>query len=117
MTEFDLFQVRIMGIGDDGFSGGEVRLGYWDSARQDREIYTIGTHFEAELGKSLADTRDQARQLAAKQLRRMANLPEQHTAEELHQLAQQNAAKASAAANEEAMAGVENALRGEEGEG
>ena len=117
MTEFDLFQVRIMGIGDDGFSGGEVRLGYWDSARQDREIYTIGTHFEAELGKSLADTRDHARQLAAKHLLRMANLLEQHTAEELHQLAQQNAAKASAAANEEAMAGVENALRGEEGEG
>lgn len=95
MTVFDLFQVRIMGIGDDGFSGGEVRLGYWDGVRHDREIYTIETHFEADLTKSLADTRDQARQLAAKQLRRMADLLEQHTAEELHQIAQQNASALS----------------------
>lgn len=87
MGNLDLLHIKISGVGDDGFTKGEMRLGFWDKERQDRVILDIPTFFKADLESSLGDVRELIATNAAHFLREVADLIGSNTAEDLQEMA------------------------------
>ena len=109
--EFDAFYIKLGGVDDHGCIGGTVIVGFQDDEPGRRRDVQIPFRFEANLDLPLREVREQARADALVLLRKAVRLLEEHSADQLHQVAQDAVAEQEAATDRETQDRISAALR------
>ena len=109
-VEFDSYFIKHGGITDEGLFSSRVMIGFAEPNSMERNDIEIDVAFAADINDTIASLRQRATDEAFIILKKAVELLKDNSAEDLHRIAQENDAAASAKRNEELKAQISGAL-------